>query len=55
MADATVKLSITELPQFQRLVDFAREVEHYATANEDHKLSRIVDELAKDLAELSGE
>ena len=49
MASATFKFSLTELPQFQRLVRFVVEVEDYAVWTQDEDLQAKVDELRKDL------
>lgn len=52
MASAEINLSLTEMPQFRRLVDFARAVENHADAECDIALQELVRELHDDLREM---
>jgi len=45
-----VEISITETPQFRRLIDFIHDVEDYADEIEDVDLAEIIDRLRADLA-----
>ena len=54
--DLELKISVTELPQFERLVRFASEVEGYAREESDPwaraSLQQLVDDLRDDLAKM---
>jgi uncharacterized glyoxalase superfamily metalloenzyme YdcJ len=45
-------VSVTEVPQFRRLVEFVADVEGYARLAYDHDLMRMVEELREDLRDL---
>lgn len=49
-----VKLSLTEFPQFQRLVDFLVECEDYARVTDDWQLGRMAAECREELVEMGG-
>ena len=48
-ARAVLHVSLTEQPQFRRLVEFVREVEAHAQATDDFDLLSIVNHLDDDL------
>ena len=50
---AILSMSLTEMPQYRRLVAFVREVEEWAEVSEDEVLSALVENLEGDLLEMA--
>ena len=48
-----LSLSLTETPQYRRLVEFIGEVAAYAEATDNAELAEIVERLRADLVELA--
>ena len=53
MPRAELSLSVTELPQFRRLVDFVVDVGEYAHEQGDEGLQSLLQDLADDLLRAS--
>jgi hypothetical protein len=48
-------ISLTETPQFKRLVEFASDVSQHASEFHDRPLAELVQNLHRDLLEMSGD
>ena len=51
MASANLSVSLTETPQFRRLIAFVVEVKVHADATSDEELAAMVEQLHRDLLE----
>lgn len=52
MAVTVVEVSLTEMPEFERLVQFLRDAEDLARVNADDELATLVDQTRTDLLEM---
>lgn len=55
MATARLTLSLTEMAQFRRLVEFLAETMNYAEEQNDDDLRELVNNCANDLLDMHGE
>lgn len=55
MAEVRIDVSLTETPQFRRLVTFIHDVDQHARDTGDYELTEIVCELHGDLMGMSGD
>jgi hypothetical protein len=51
---AVFKVSVTEVPQFRRLVEFLEAVENVGRINADDELQELVEECREDLLRKAG-